>query len=327
MRMFVFGMREHDELPFFQKYAEKYDIEFEYTTEYPKPENYHMADGFDAVSIITTPTPAEMIDVLKEGGVKVISTRTIGYDHMDIAHAKKIGMGVCNVTYSPEAVADYTIMLMLISCRKIPYVMAKAEVQDFTLEGKLGKELSKSTVGIIGTGRIGTTLIKHLSGFGCKMLAYDVYENEEAKKYATYVDLDTLYRESEIISLHAPALEGTYHMMNAEAFDKMKDGVIIVNCARGSLIDTQAMIENLTNGKIGFAALDVIENELGIYYKDLSGTIIDNPDMDRLKSFYNVFFSPHMAFYTDEAVSDMVENSIVGALAYLKGEDHPFIIK
>lgn len=327
MRIFVYSMREYDELPFFEKYAKEYGVEFGYTTEMPSPDNYELAKGYDALSILTTPTPAEMIDIMKDYGIKIISTRTIGYDHVDVEHAHKVGMGVANVTYSPETVADYTIMLMLIACRKLKYIMMKGDVQDFTLEGKIGKELSHSTVGIIGTGRIGKTVIRHLSGFGCKMLAYDIYPSDEIKEYAEYTDLDTLYRESDIITLHAPATEENYHMLDEETFAKMKDDVIIVNCARGQLIDTDAMIRNLESGKIGFAALDVIERELGIYYNDFSGKIIPDSNMAYLRSMHNVWFSPHTAFYSEVAVANMVENSIIGIKAYINGEDHRFIIK
>lgn len=326
MKIFVYNMREFDELAFFEKYAEQYGVELGYTVEFPGPENWHLADGYDGVSILTTPTPAEMIDRLQQGGVKVISTRTIGYDHVDVKHAQAVGMGVTNVTYDPASVADYTIMLMLIACRKMKFIMQKASIQDFTLKGKIGKEISKSTVGVIGTGRIGRTVVEHLSGFGCRILAYDICPSDSVRQYAEYVDLDTLYRESDIVTLHAPAFDSTYHMIDEDAFSKMKDGVILINCARGQLVDTEALIRNLVNGKIGFAALDVIENELEIYYKDLSGTIIDIPEMAVLKSFYNVFFSPHTAFYTEEAVANMVENSILGIKAYLEGEEHPFIV-
>ena len=327
MKMFVYSMREFDELPNFEAFAKEYGVEFSYTTEYPTTENYHLAKGFDAISIVTTPTPAEMIDVMKENGVKVISTRTIGYDHVDVERAKEIGVGVCNVTYDPASVAEYTIMMILIGCRKMRYVMDKAAVQDYTLQGKLASQLVNSTVGVIGTGRIGSKVIEILKGFGSRILAYDIYPNEKVGEMAEYVDLETLYRESDIITLHAPAFDDNYHMLDAKAFDMMKDGVGIVNCARGQLIDTHAMIDNLTTGKIGFACLDVLEKELGLYYNDLSGTIIDNHEMAILKSFHNVFFAPHMAFYTKEAVANMVENSIIGAKAYLNGEDHPFIIK
>ena len=326
MKMFVYNMREFDELPIFEKFAKVHGVDFDYTTETPSPENYHLAKGYDALSIITTATPATMIETMKEMGVKVISTRTIGYDHIDLDSAREVGMGICHVTYDPASVAEYTIMMILLGCRKMRYVMEKAAVQDFTLQDKLARELVNSTVGVIGTGRIGSYLIKLLKGFGCRILAYDIVEQDEIKSMAEYVDLDTLYKESDIITLHAPATDDNYHMLDNAAFGKMKDGVIIVNCARGSLIDTGAMIDNLTNGKIGFAALDVIENETGLYYNNLSGKIIDNHEMAILKSFHNVYFAPHMAFYTQEAVSNMVENSIIGSKAYLAGEEHPFIV-
>ena len=327
MKVFVYSMRTFDELPQFKRYAEKYGIEFDYTTESPNPENYGLAKGYDGVSIITTPTPAEMIDAMKENGVRVISTRTIGYDHIDVKHAFEVGMGITNVTYDPASVADYTIMMMLIGCRRLRYIMDKAAVQDYTLKGKLGKEISKSTVGVIGTGRIGETVIRHLSGFGCRIVAYDIYPKDRLHGLCEYTDLDTLYAESDIITLHAPALQDNDHMIDEAAFGKMKDDVIFVNCARGQLVDTDALIRNLANGKVGFAALDVIEKELGIYYQDLSGTIIDNPEMAVLKSFYNVFFSPHTAFYTEEAVANMAENSLLGIRDYLEGKDSPFIVR
>lgn len=326
MKIFVYNMREFDELPRFEKYAKEYGIEFDYTTEAPSPDNYHLAKGYDGLSIITTITPAEMLDAMKENGIKVISTRTIGYEHIDLNHAKEIGMGICNVTYDPASVAEYTIMMILLGCRKMRYVMERAEVQDFTLNGKLARELIHSTVGVIGTGRIGSHVIKILKGFGAKILCYDIYPREEIKEMAEYVDLETLYKESDIITLHAPATEDNYHMLNKDAFEKMKDGVIIVNCARGHLINTGDMIDYLTNGKIGIAALDVLEREAGLYYNDLSGRVIDNPEMATLKKMQNVIFAPHMAFYTEEAVSNMVENSIKGIKAYLTGEDDPFIV-
>lgn len=326
MKIFVYNMREFDELPRFEKYAKEYGIEFDYTTEAPSPDNYHLAKGYDGLSIITTITPAEMLDAMKENGIKVISTRTIGYEHIDLNHAKEIGMGICNVTYDPASVAEYTIMMILLGCRKMRYVMERAEVQDFTLNGKLARELIHSTVGVIGTGRIGSHVIKILKGFGAKILCYDIYPREDIKEMAEYVDLETLYKESDIITLHAPATEDNYHMLNKDAFEKMKDGVIIVNCARGHLINTGDMIDYLTNGKIGIAALDVLEREAGLYYNDLSGRVIDNPEMATLKKMQNVIFAPHMAFYTEEAVSNMVENSIKGIKAYLTGEDDPFIV-
>jgi len=278
------------------------------------------------VDIITTVIDRPMLDRFHELGVRCLTTRTIGYDHIDVDYAKSLGIGVVHVSYSPNSVADYTIMLMLMGCRRMKHIMERAEVQDYTLKGKLGREIQDCTVGIIGTGRIGRTLIRHLSGFGCKMLAYDIYENEEVKEYAQYVDLDTLYAGSDILTLHAPATEDNYHMIDAQAIGKMKQDVILINCARGSLVDTDALIDGIESGKIGFAGLDVVEHESGLYYFNRMGEPLHNPKLAILRSYSNVIVSPHTAFYTDEAVANMAENSILGAMAFMNGEETPFLV-
>ncbi len=321
MKIFFYALRQYDELKYVQKFAEQYNFEYDYTSDYPTMENVNLAKGYDGVSIITNPMYPEILNAFHAVGVKYISTRSIGYDHIDVNYANSIGMRVSHVVYSPNSVANYTIMLILMACRNMPWIMKKADCQDFTLKGKVGKELSTSTVGIIGTGNIGKTVIKHLSGFGCKMLAYSLYEDEEVKKYAEYVSLDELLRESDIITLHVPGNAQNTHLIDADAFEKMKDGVIIVNTARGLIIDTKALIESLKSGKIGFAALDTFEGETGLYYLNKETERLDNDNMALLKSFPNVILSPHMAFYTEQAVSDMVENSIKGLLGFEKGED------
>ena len=196
--------------------------------------------------------------------------------------------------------------------------MERAAIQDYTLQGKIGREIADCTVGIIGTGRIGRTVIEHLSGFGCKMLAYDPVENADVKRHAQYTDLDTLLAESDIISLHAPATADNYHMIDAAAIAKMRQGVMIINCARGALIDTDALIDGIESGRIGFAGLDVVEHESGLYYFNRMGEPLGNPKLAVLRSYANVIVSPHTAFYTDEAVSNMAENSILGALEYMR---------
>lgn len=327
MKIFVYSMRKFDELGFYEKFSREYGVEFDYTTEYPSRENLELARGAQAVSIITTDTDAVMLDRLKEMGVRTVATRTIGYDHIDVEHAHAIGMNLCHVTYSPASVADYTIMLMLMGCRKISHILARSALQDYTLEGKMGVELSHCTVGVIGTGNIGRTVVRHLSGFGCRILAYDLYPNEELKQFAEYVDLETLYAQSDIITLHCPATEENYHMLGRETFGRMKKGVMVINCARGSLMDTDALIEALDCGQVGFAALDVLEHESGLYYKNHMGKALGNHRMDILKSYSNVIVSPHTAFYTDEAVSNMVENSIRGILEFENpGQKNPFAI-
>jgi D-lactate dehydrogenase len=310
-------MRNFDELPEFERFCEKYNVEWDYTNETPSMENLHYAEGYDVVDIITTVIDKNMIDKWHEFGVKCIATRTIGYDHIDSEYAKSIGMGVINITYSPASVADYTVMMILMGCRKIKHIMERAAVQDFSLKGKLGIELHNATVGIIGTGRIGTTVINELSGFGCKIYAYDIYESEQVKEKASYVALDELFQKCDIISIHAPATDDNYHMIDKAAIGKMKTGVMIINCARGSLIDTQALIDGVESGKVGFAGLDVIEQESGLYYFNRMGEPLNNTQLAILKSYPNVLVTPHTAFYTDEAVANMVENSITYAMEFI----------
>lgn len=327
MKLFVYSMREYDEKEFFDSFCKQYGVEYEYTTQTPCLENVELAKGADVVDIITTIMDKTMLDKFHEIGIKCISSRTIGYDHIDTTYARALGMGITHVSYSPASVADYTIMLMLMGCRKIKHIMERAQIQDYTLQGKIGRELPSCTVGVIGTGRIGRTVIEHLHGFGCKMLAYDLYPNEEVSKYAEYTDLDTLIKNSDIITLHAPATSGNYHVIDAEAIAAMKPGVIIINCARGSLIDTDALIEGLESRKVGFAGLDVVEHESGLYYFNRMGEPLGNPKLAILRSYSNVVVSPHTAFYTDEAVSNMVENSIIGSMKYIAGEKSQFEVQ
>ena len=327
MKLFVYSMRAFDELSDFERFCEKYQVEWDYTGETPCMDNLEAAVGFDVVNIITTVIDRKMIDHWHEIGIKCIATRTIGYDHIDYEYARSLGMGVIHITYSPSSVADYTIMMMLMGCRKVKHIMERAAVQDFTLNGKMGIELPNCTVGIIGTGKIGKTVIDHLKGFGCRILAYDICEDDAVRESAEYVSLEQIFAQCDIISLHAPATEDNYHMIGTEANAKMKQGVMIINCARGSLIDTEALIAGIESGKIGFAGLDVIEQESGLYYFNRMGEPLNNPQLAILRSYANVLVTPHTAFYTDEAVANMVENSILCAIDYIEGRHTPFEVK
>ena len=235
-------------------------------------------------------------------------------------------MRVSNVAYPPSGVAKYAIKLMMMCKRRIMQIMGRAGVQDFSLEGKIGKDLSFSTVGVIGTGKIGGTVIRHLSGFGCRILCYDPYRNEEAAQYAEYTDLDTLFAEADIITLHTNVTDENYHLLDAAAFSRMKDGVMIINTARGKLIDSDALIEALESGKVGAAALDVLENENGLYYYDRVGDVIPNRELAQLSSFPNVLLPAHPAFYTEQAVDYMVRGCFEGASAFSRGENGPHTV-
>ncbi|MBP1585068.1 MAG: lactate dehydrogenase [Lachnospiraceae bacterium] len=327
MKIFAYSLRPYDEQEYFEDICRRLDIEYGFTSEYPSLENAYLAEGFDALSILTNTMDPALLDRFKACGIRYISTRTIGYDHIDNAYAHSIGIRTASISYDPTGVADYAIMMMLMGLRRIMPIMERGNIQDYSLKGKLGRHIQDCTVGIIGTGRIGTKVIEHLTGFGCKMLCYDIKQNETAARYAEYTDLETIYRTCDIISLHVPGLEENYHMIGADQISEMKDGVMIINCARGMLIDTQAMIAAIESGRIGFAGLDTIENEAGLYYLDRKGDILDNHDMAILRSFPNVLLTSHMAFYTDVAVREMVEHCVEGILQMDRGETNPFEIR
>ena len=295
MKIMFYSLRPFDELSYAEKFSKQYGIDFAWTADYPNPDNIKLAQGCDAVSSTPCDMSAKYIDAFHDLGVKYLPCRSIGYDHIE--------------------------MLMLL--RKMMPIMKRAEIQDYHLKGKMGRDISNCTVGVIGTGRIGRTVIRSLSGFGCRILAYDPYENEEVKKYAAYVSADELLAQSDIITLHAPASEANYHILNREAFGKCKDGVLIVNAARGTLIDTAALIDALESGKVGGAGLDVLEHEAGLYYYNREGDIIRNDEMSILRSFPNVILSPHTAFYTDDAVESMVNGIFESVSCWARGIENP----
>lgn len=325
MRMAVYSCRP-DERGLFEKYAGQYGVELVVTEEAPAAENAGLARDCEAVSVITTPVDSALIDLWHDCGVRAISTRTVGYEHVDYRHAAGRGIAVSNVSYTPHTVAEYTVMTILMAVRKMKTILTRYMGQDFSLTGIRGRELCRMTVGVVGTGRIGETVIQILSGFGCRILACDPFQKESVSRRATYVDLETLYRESDVITLHTPATEETCRMINRSALEQMKDGVVIVNMARGILIETDDLIEALESGKVGAAALDVVENEGSIYYKDFKYRPTGHRQMAVLQAMPNVLMTPHTAFFTDEAVGDMIHYSIASCLATVRGEKNPFQI-
>lgn len=322
MKLFAFACRPFDEEPCFHRHAEALGVELGLTTRPINEDTLELAAGYDYISILTNPVTAPMIDRLQALGVKMISTRTIGYDHVDYAHAKAVGMGVSNVSYTPECVADYAVMLMLMALRKMKRIMQRAVINDFTLQGIQGSLLCERTVGVIGTGRIGRCVIRNLKGFGCKVYAYDLYPNPNLD--VEYLPLNELLRRCDLITLHAPLTEENFHLIDREAIAKMPDGVVLINTARGGLIDSDAMIEGLESGKIGACGLDVVEDEFRMYYYDRRADVLGNRRLSILRDMPNVVVTPHMAFYTDRSVSDMVENSILSCLYDARGEKNPW---
>ena len=319
-KVFFYTLRPYDELGIAQRLAPKMGIEFGYTQEYPTLENAALAAGYDAVSVTPCDMSAPMVRRFHELGVRVICCRSIGYDHVDRETARELGMKVSNVDYPPNGVANFAIMLMLMSLRKAGHILKRGEAQDYSLKGKIGRDISTCTVGVIGTGRIGRTVLQHLSGFGCRLLAYDLYQNDEVKQIAEYVPLETLLAECDVITLHTNATEENHHLIDAKAIAAMKPGAVIINTARGKLIDSDALIAGLESGKLGGAALDVLENENGLYYYNRMGDVIPNPELAALRSMPNVILTDHTAFYTEEDVESMVQGVQESAQALVNGQ-------
>jgi D-specific alpha-keto acid dehydrogenase len=255
---------------------------------------------------------------LSQVGVTYISTRSIGYNHIDLDYAESVGISVGNVAYSPDSVADYTLMLMLMSLRHAKSVIRRGDVHDYRLHEARGKELRDLTVGVVGTGRIGAAVMDRLRGFGCRILAYDTQPHTAAD----YVPLDELLQSSDMVTLHTPLTTETHHLLNRQRIEKMKRGAFIINTGRGSLIDTEALVPPLEDGRLGGAALDVLEGEEGIFYSDLRNKPVNSKALVRLQKLPNVLISPHTAFYTDHALSDTVENSIINCLKFESRDQH-----
>ena len=281
--------------------------------------NIELAFGNRCISVghktqITNPT----LLALSRAGVMYISTRSIGYNHIDVAYAESVGISVGNVAYSPDSVADYTLMLMLMAVRNAKSMIRRADVHDYRLHDVRGRELRDLTIGVIGTGRIGAAVMDRLRGFGCRVSAYDSCP----KNSADYVPLDELLQLSDIVTLHVPLNADTHHLLNRQRIAQMKYGAFIINTGRGSLLDNEALIPALESGRLGGAALDVLEGEEGIFYADHRNKPIESKALLRLQRLPNVIISPHTAYYTDHALSDTIENSLINCLNFESGNQH-----
>lgn len=255
---------------------------------------------------------------LSRAGVEYISTRSIGHNHLDIDYARSVGITVEGVAYSPDSVADFTLMLMLMSLRHAKSIVRRTEVHDYRLHDSRGRELRDLTVGVVGTGRIGTAVIDRLRGFGCRVIAFD----QRQKSPADYVPLDDLLRRSDVVTLHTPLDATTRHLLDAGRFEQMKPGAYLINTGRGGLVDTHALIAALESGRLGGAAVDVLEEEDGVFYADHRNRPIENEALMRLQQLPNAIVTPHTAYFTDHALNDTVVNSLVNCLRFERGLQH-----
>ncbi len=310
MKIVAYGIRD-DEKPYLDKWSdENPDVEVQSTGDLLDESTVGLANGADGVvTYQQKPYTAEVLDKLGSFGIKFLSLRNVGVDNIDATAAKRNGIKVTNVpAYSPESIAEFTVTQLMRLLRRTNTFDRKQKDGDLQWAPDIAEELNQMTVGVVATGRIGRAAMKIYEGFGAKVIAYDVFHNPELEKQGIYVDtMDELYSQSDVISLHAPATKENEHMLNDDAFSKMKDGVYILNPARGALIDTDALIRALDSGKVGGAAVDTYENEVGIFNTDF-GSFDKIPD-ERLKNLMkreNVLVSPHIAFYTKRAVRNMV---------------------
>ncbi len=323
MKVFVYSCRSYDEEPMFRRYADEMGMEVAATEEAPTLDNACLADGSDFVSVLPCRIPRELLDRFRAMGIRLLCTRTIGYDHIDVGYAHEIGLPVAHVTYDPSGVAEYAVMMILMSLRRFREMETRNLRNDFTLKGLLGKEIGKSTIGIVGTGNVGKAVLRDLSGFGGKLLYFNRSPCPEADRYARRVSLNELLAQCDVVSLHLEHNAETDHIIDASAISRMKDGAVLINTARGPLVDTEALILALEEGKLGGAAVDVVENELGLYYNDCSGRNLEDHFVGRLRRLPNVIRMHHMAYYYESAIRDSIVNSLIAMKAAYEGKDIP----
>ncbi|CAH0529697.1 2-hydroxyacid dehydrogenase [Vibrio hippocampi] len=279
-----------------------------------------MATGCEVVCVfVNDDLSAKVLTALSELGVKLVVLRCAGFNNVDLDAAKSLGIQVARVpAYSPEAIAEHAVGLMMTLNRQFHKAYQRTRDANFSLEGLVGFNFHGRTAGIIGTGKIGQATIRILAGLGMKVLCYDPYPNEIVTELGgEYCDLDTLIRQSDVISLHCPMTKENYHLLNADAFSKMKDGVMVINTSRGELVDSSAAIEALKQAKIGSLGLDVYEGEKALFFQDKSNDVITDDVFRRLSACHNVIFTGHQAFLTREALHNIADTTLSNVDSYL----------
>ncbi len=312
-RIICFGTQPYDRESFDRNNT--YDnLTIDYHTSHLNARNVALAEGADAVCVFVNDTvDAETIEGLAAHGVRLIALRCAGFNNVDLQAAERCGIPVVRVpAYSPHAVAEHAVALMLALNRKVHRAYWRTRDGNFALHGLLGFDMYGKTAGIVGTGKIARALIGILRGFGMEILAYDLYPDEEYARAAgiRYVTFDELYRNSDIISLHCPLTDATRYMIDEDAISKMKRGVIIINTGRGQLIRSEALIEGLKNKTVGAAGLDVYEEEAAYFYEDTSDRVMDDDMLARLLSFNNVIITSHQGFFTREALDNIARTTL-----------------
>lgn len=308
-RIFAYSIRK-DEEPYVKEWAKKHpNIEVGYTDELLTPETAKYAKGANGVVVYQQlDYKADTLQALADEGITKMSLRNVGVDNIDMAKAKELGFKITNVpVYSPNAIAEHTAIQTARILRQTKEMDEKVANGDLRWAPTIGREVRDQTVGVVGTGHIGRVFMQIMEGFGAKVIAYDPFENPELKKQGYYVDsLDDLYAQADVISLHVPATKENVHMINKDSIAKMKDNVVLINCSRGTLVDTDAVIAGLDSGKIFGFVMDTYEDEVGIFNADWRGKTFPDNRLRDLIHRSNVLVTPHTAFYTTHAVRNMV---------------------
>mmetsp|Transcript_47644 Transcript_47644/g.83871 ORF Transcript_47644/g.83871 Transcript_47644/m.83871 type:complete len:354 (-) Transcript_47644:107-1168(-) len=332
-KMAVFSCKPYDSEYFLRTAEElKMDFNFSFFDLLLEESTVKLAEGFDAVCVfVNDKVGPSVISKLASYGVKLIALRCAGFNNVDLEAAAKCGVTVARVpAYSPHAVAEHAVTLMLSLNRRIPQAWSKTRSGNFSLQGQMGFDMIGKRVGIIGTGLIGSIVARILKrGFECDVVAHDVYKNPKLQAPEPeglgipYVELDELFATCDIISLHAPLLDSTYHIINASSIEKMKPGVMIVNTSRGGLIHTQSLIDGLKDKHVGHAGLDVYCKEGPYMFQDLSLEGIDDDTFARLMTFPNVIVTAHQAFFTKEAITEISRTTLRNVAGAVKGSGPP----
>lgn len=322
MKIAFFDTKEYDKRVF-NKYNEKYGYDITYFESKLNSETALLAKGYDVVCIfVNDNADSKTLKILQENGVKCIALRCAGFNNVSLEN--KGSLRVVRVPeYSPYSVAEHAVALLLNINRKIYKSYQRTKKYNFSIDGLLGFDIHGKTVGVIGTGKIGKVFIEIMNGFGANIIAYDLFKNESAQKELgfKYVTLDELYEKSDIISLHCPLTEETERIINKESIEKMKEGVIIINCSRGKLINTDDLIAELETGKIGGVGLDVYEDEADYFLRDLSNEYKRDKDLSILLSMPNVLITSHQAFFTQEAINKIANDTLENITKVINNEE------
>jgi len=325
MKIAFFDTKPYDK-PSFDKYGREYDVEFKYFETKLNVDTVELAQGYDGVCAFVNDTvDRPVIDRLEAMGVKILALRCAGFNNVDMKHA----FGRLHVlrvpAYSPYAVAEHTMAMLLTSIRRIHKAYIRTKDFNFSLSGFTGFDLHGKTVGVIGTGRIGRVFIDICRGFGMKVLAYDKFPADSLDNGDTirYVTLDELFENSDIISLHCPLTDDTYHIIDSAAIERCKRGVVILNTSRGALVDAEALLDGIKSRKVGAACLDVYEEESDFFFEDYSGHIMEDDTLARLLSMPNVLVTSHQAFLTEEALENIAQTTVENIVSFAKNGQCP----